>query len=163
MGTVTRDFRTMLRRLSCQQECVSHCLGEQLKAVKDTDSWCSLVSVGTLHTPPMPSDAIRSLRPASLPEHSLGSSALCSESCLHRGVSGSGPGLASGWFQKTEPHRLHMPALPTHSLISEQGRIAVPREKTVKVTVTPESFLASRHSSCSPLEMDLHLVDRYLF
>lgn len=106
-GTATGDFRTMLCRLSCQQECVSHCLGEQVKAVKDTNSWCSLVSVGTLQTPPMPSDVIRSLRPASLPELSLGSSVLGSESCLHRGVSGSG--LVSGWFQKTEPHRLRPP------------------------------------------------------
>lgn len=129
----------MLCRLSCQQECISHCLGEQVEAVKNINSWCSLVSVGTLHTPPMPSDAIRSLRPASLPEHSL-------ESRMCRGVSGTGPGLASGWFQKTEPHRLRSPRqlLPTHPLISE---LAVPREKTVKVTVTPESFLASWHSS----------------
>lgn len=143
---MTRNFRTMLCRLSCQQEYISHCHGEQVKAVKDINSWCSLVSVGTLHTPPVPSDAIRSLRPASLPEHSLVSSVLGSESRMCRGVSGTGPGLVSGWFQKTEPHRLRSPRQlpPTHPLISE---LAVPREKTVKVTVTPESFLASWHSS----------------
>lgn len=69
--TMTRDFRTMVCHISCHWECASHGLGEQVKAMRYTSSWCSLVSVGTLHTPLMPSDAIRSLRPASLPEHSV--------------------------------------------------------------------------------------------
>lgn len=126
--------------ISCQQECISRCLEEHMKAVKDTNSWCSLASVGTLLHLPMPSDATRRLGPASLLEYSLGSSVL--------GLRGTGPGLVSGWFQKAELHPpLQLPHPPTRSLILEQGRMAVPREKTMKITVTPESFLASWHST----------------
>lgn len=49
-------------------------------------------------------------------------------------------------------HRLDPPlqlpphVIPTHPLISEQGGVAVPREKSTKITMNPESFLPSRHS-----------------
>lgn len=36
------------------------------------------------------------------------------------------------------------PAIPQP--VSEKGGMAVPREKTTKITVTPESFLVSWHS-----------------
>ena len=120
----------------------------QVKAVEDTNSWRSLVSVVALHTQPVPSDAI-GLGPASPPDSSLDSSILGSESCVLRGVSENVLGQVLTLNQDGS-RRLNCTGYTRLSSypqpVSEKGGMAVPREKTTKITVTPESFLVSWHS-----------------
>lgn len=73
------------------------------------------------------------------------------ERCLLRGVSENSLGQVLTWNQDGS-RRLNSTGYTRLSSypqpVSEQGRLAVPREKTTKITVTPESFLVSGAAGC---------------